>query len=84
MSLKLAELGWLKERTGHWPVLLLDEILAELDLQRRADLLETLGECEQAVLTTTDLNLFQGDFVKHTTLWQVVNGRVEIPEKRSG
>jgi DNA replication and repair protein RecF len=77
MSLKLAEMAWLKERTGQWPVLLLDEILAELDLQRRGDLLETLGECEQAILTTTDLGLFAGDFVAQTTVWQVKEGRVE-------
>jgi DNA replication and repair protein RecF len=77
MSLKLAEMAWLKERTGEWPVLLLDEILAELDIQHRKDLLDTLGECEQTVLTTTDLNLFQGDFVSHTTLWKVKEGRIE-------
>jgi DNA replication and repair protein RecF len=77
MSLKLAEMSWLKERTGHWPVLLLDEILAELDVQRRADLLETLGDCEQAVLTTTDLGLFAGEFVTNTTIRRVKEGRVE-------
>jgi DNA replication and repair protein RecF len=77
MSLKLAEMGWLKERTGHWPVLLLDEILAELDVQRRSDLLDTLGDCEQAVLTTTDLGLFAGEFVDTTTIWKVKEGRVE-------
>ncbi len=78
MSLKLAEMTWLKERTGEWPVLLLDEILAELDIQRRKDLLDTLGEVEQAVLTTTDLNLFEEDFVSHTTLWTVKEGRIEV------
>jgi DNA replication and repair protein RecF len=31
--------NWLKERTGEWPVILLDEVMAELDLQRRSDLL---------------------------------------------
>ncbi len=77
MALKLAEMGWLKERTGQWPVLLLDEILAELDLQRRADLLETLSECEQAILTTTDLGQFAGPFVEQTTIWRVNEGRVE-------
>lgn len=77
MSLKLAEMTWLKERTGEWPILLLDEILAELDIQRRKDLLDTLGEIDQAVLTTTDLNQFQGDFISHTTLWTVKAGRIE-------
>lgn len=78
MSLKLAEMTWLRERTGEWPVLLLDEILAEMDVQRRKDLLDTLGEVEQAILTTTDLNLFQDDFVSHTTLWTVKAGRIEV------
>jgi DNA replication and repair protein RecF len=77
MALKLAEMAWLKERTGQWPVLLLDEILAELDLQRRADLLAALAECEQAILTTTDLGLFAGPFMDQTTIWQVIAGRVE-------
>jgi recombinational DNA repair ATPase RecF len=27
----------MKQRTGEWPVLLLDEIMAELDPQRRKD-----------------------------------------------
>ncbi len=77
MSLKLAETAWLKERTGQWPVLLLDEILAELDVERRQDLLETLAECEQAVLTTTDLGLFGDEFLTNTTIWKVKDGRVE-------
>ncbi len=76
MSLKLAEVEWLKAKTGQWPVLLLDEILAELDTTRRADLLETLGEAEQAVLTTTDLNLFEPRFVEQCALWKVEAGQV--------
>ncbi|HEY5901174.1 MAG TPA: DNA replication and repair protein RecF, partial [Anaerolineales bacterium] len=35
LALKLAEVAWMKERTGEWPVILLDEVMAELDLQRR-------------------------------------------------
>ena len=40
MAFKLAELEWMRERIGEWPVLLLDEVVAELDAQRRAYLLE--------------------------------------------
>ncbi len=76
LALKLAEVHWLKDKTGHWPVLLLDEILAELDLQRRADLLDALDEVEQALLTTTDLNLFADSFVAENTVWQVTGGQV--------
>jgi len=76
LSLKLAEVGWMKEKTGQWPVLLLDEVLAELDIQRRDDLLTRLVESEQALLTTTDLDLFSPDFANRATLWRVQNGRL--------
>ena len=76
MSIKLAEVAWLKEKTGQWPVLLLDEMLAELDLQRRADLLSAVAESEQAVVTATDLNMFEKNFLEESTVWQVNAGSV--------
>jgi DNA replication and repair protein RecF len=78
LSLKLAEVDWLKEKTGHWPVLLLDETLAELDLQRRADLLDYLAGCEQALLTTTDLHLFNDDFITQCQICRVESGIVTL------
>ncbi len=82
LAVKLAEVAWLKQRTGDWPVLLLDEILAELDIQRRIDLLETLSECEQGMLTTTDLKLFNPAFIQSTECWQVAGGTVRIRDER--
>jgi DNA replication and repair protein RecF len=76
LALKLAEVQWMKDKTGEWPVLLLDETLAELDMTRRADLLEILGESEQALLTTTDLGQFPEGFVGESTIWQVQTGMV--------
>jgi DNA replication and repair protein RecF len=76
LALKLAEVVWMKEKTGHSPVLLLDEILAELDIQRRHDLLETLYESEQGLLTTTDVKLFDENFVHQATLWEVQGGAI--------
>jgi DNA replication and repair protein RecF len=76
LALKIAEVSWLKEKTGHDPVLLLDEILAELDTQRRTDLLNVLEKSEQAILTTTDLNLFDPEFVTKNTVWNVAGGQI--------
>lgn len=76
LSLKLAEVSWMKEKTGQWPVLLLDEVLAELDAQRRQELLNRLFEFEQTLLTTTDLDLFSPGFVERAEVWQVSGGRV--------
>jgi DNA replication and repair protein RecF len=77
LALKLAEVNWMKEKTGHTPVLLLDEVLAELDTLRRSDLLAHLAIGEQTLLTTTDLDLFANDFVRNSILWSVRGGRLE-------
>ncbi len=79
LAMKLAEVAWMQNKTGEWPVLLLDEVLAELDIQRRADLLDRLSQSEQAWLTTTDLDLFSTEFVQKTVLWNVQGGRVAVP-----
>ena len=78
LSLKLAEVSWIKSRTTQWPVILLDEVMAELDLHRRADLLKYLGETEQSLLTATDLNMFPSEFTESAKVWHVKNGKVEM------
>jgi len=78
LSLKIAEISWMKAKTGHWPVLLLDEVLAELDPYRRLDLLTRLAKSEQTLLTTTDLDLFTPEFTKQATLWKVGGQRVQV------
>jgi DNA replication and repair protein RecF len=77
LSLKLAEVHWMKDRTGEWPVILLDEVMAELDPQRRADLMKYIDETEQVLFTTTDLNVFTPEFTEKTEIWQVEGGKVE-------
>ena len=77
LALKLAEVEWMKAKTGQWPVLLLDEVLAELDTQRRLDLLAYLDKIEQAMLTTTDLKLFSPEFVEKAETWQVESGTIK-------
>src|SRR3972149_2877404 len=76
LTLKLAELEWMQARSGHRPVLLLDEVLAELDQTRRADLLARLSDKQQVLLTTTDFNLFTPEFLKKAQRWEIKNGRL--------
>jgi DNA replication and repair protein RecF len=76
LSLKLAELAWMTDRLGEPPVLLLDEVLAELDAQRRRDLLGHLGGVEQSIMTTTDLSLFDPEFVANVETWTVASGTI--------
>ncbi len=76
LTLKLAEVAWVRQKMGHWPVLLLDEVLAELDEIRRADLLSRLQDSEQVLATTTELSMFSPEFVAAANIWQVEGGRV--------
>ena len=80
LALKLAEVEWMQERTGEWPVILLDEVMAELDIHRRADLLKYVGKSEQVLFTTTDLSLFTPEFVEQAEIWDV-SGGVVTPRK---
>ncbi len=84
LALKLAEVTWMKDKLGRWPVLLLDEVLAELDTQRRGDLLNRLVQATQVLLTTTDLDLFDAEFVRSGRVWCIRSGRLtegEAPEQ---
>jgi DNA replication and repair protein RecF len=78
LALKLAEVAWMKARTDQLPVILLDEVLAELDTNRRSDLLGRLTVSAQTLLTTTDLDLFSPEFVQGITLWRVHSGRLDL------
>lgn len=77
LALKMAEVAWMREVTGQWPVLLLDEVLSELDRLRRQDLLSRLDMSEQVLMTTTDLDMFSQDFLQGATLWQVSEGKIK-------
>ena len=83
LALKLAEIGWMKAATADTPILLLDEVSAELDQNRRAALLAYVLEqarggqgTAQALLTSTDPSLFTGEFLGQATVMAVHEGRV--------
>ena len=59
LALKLSEVEFLKEETGDYPILLLDDVMSELDTHRRTELLNFLnGEHIQTFITATDLAYF--------------------------
>ncbi len=78
LSLKIAEIDWVSKRSSETPVLLLDEVLAELDERRRALLLKTVQNVEQAILTATDPTMFNAEFLHQATSMTVSAGRVQV------
>jgi DNA replication and repair protein RecF len=77
MALKLAELSWMKSRIGEWPILLLDEVIAELDSKRRAYLLERISGATQTLLTTTEMDIFPPTFIDRASIWRVTGGQID-------
>ncbi len=77
MALKLAELVWMHEYSGEWPVLLLDEVIAELDKGRRGYLLERIDGTAQTLMTTTELDIFTEDFLQRSCVWKVSDGQID-------
>jgi len=77
LSLKLAEAKFMLSKTGDNPILLLDDVLSELDGQRRHHLLGTVARYQQVLMTTTNLDDFEPDSLKQAVLFRVDQGRIE-------
>jgi DNA replication and repair protein RecF len=77
LSLKLAELRLLSERLEETPVLILDDVLAELDLGRQALLMSLVRGDMQTIISTTHLSGFRPEWLKDAQLLKVTNGHIE-------
>ncbi len=75
LSLKLSEMEIMKEYTGSYPVLLLDDVMSELDKNRREYLLSNLSEV-QTLITCTDRDVFHELPPGSASLYRVEGGKV--------
>jgi DNA replication and repair protein RecF len=76
LALKLAELKLIETVVGEPPLLLLDDVLAELDLTRQNKLLETIQDRFQTLITTTHLGAFDSLWLRSSQILTVKAGRV--------
>lgn len=74
LALKLSELEFVKSQTGQYPVLLLDDVMSELDEQRREQLLLFINNRIQTFITSTDNKLFPS--IKGAKYYKVVKGKI--------
>ena len=61
LAWKVAEVDVARDILGTAPLLLLDDVMSELDAERRAAFLTLIGDDIQTVITTTNLGYFPGD-----------------------
>jgi DNA replication and repair protein RecF len=78
LALKLAELKLIETVIGEPPLLLLDDVLAELDLNRQNKLLETIQDHFQTLITTTHLGSFDAQWLKSSQILTVKAGQIQL------
>jgi DNA replication and repair protein RecF len=76
LAVKLAELAFLQAETNEQPILLLDDVLSELDEDRRGYLLGIVRGLEQVLLTTTDHAFLPPDLLADAVCYSVVAGTI--------
>jgi DNA replication and repair protein RecF len=76
LALKLAELKLIEAVVGEPPLLLLDDVLAELDLTRQNKLLETIQDRFQTLITTTHLGAFDSQWLRSSQILTVKAGQI--------
>lgn len=76
LSLKMAELEFIRGETGEYPVLLLDDVMSELDDNRRKFLLEVVYKNIQTFVTATTVDYFKEIGNKEFSLFKVEKGNI--------
>ena len=78
LAFKIAQVELCFQKNQHYPLLLLDDVLSELDKEKREKLLEILSQVQaQIFLTSTDLGTTQRQFeIKNMTVLRIEKGSV--------
>ena len=82
LSVKLAEIDLMKNQTGEYPILLLDDVLSELDGARQTHLLKTIQDMVHTFLTTPGLSDVARNLIKEPRIFHIRDGQI-IPEKQA-
>ena len=76
LALKLAELAIIKEKINEVPLLLLDDVLAELDNIRQNYLLNAIEDDIQMIITSVDTLAFDEEFLKNVDIINISQGKI--------
>ncbi len=77
LSFKMAQIMYHYRVFQSYPILLLDDVLSELDLRKRANLIEFLkGVSSQIFITTTELSFPQKFEKKEIAVFDIANGEI--------
>lgn len=75
LSLKLSEIGIIKETVDESPILILDDVLSELDHVRQNQLIHYISDI-QTFITTTEIHSILSENIRNAKIIEVTNGSV--------
>lgn len=78
LSTKLAELEFIRDETGEYPILLLDDVMSELDDTRRERFLATVSGRINTFITTTNIRSFTGEILKESAIYRIRAGTLSF------
>ena len=81
LALKFAAREYLRGETGQDPVLLFDDVMSELDEERRGYLSGYFLESTQAVITTTNLEYFGEEVLGRARVIRISGGALSRPTR---
>lgn len=74
----MAEVALLRDRLNQTPVLLLDDVMSELDEQRRTQLIKVISQDIQTFITSTNLSYFDDEFLSNAEIIELTQERGEV------
>ena len=66
----------IKEKTGFSPILLLDDVLAELDENRQNYLLKSIEKDVQTIITSVDTLHFKEEYLKDVEIFEIKENHI--------
>lgn len=84
LSLKLSEIYIFKDILNDYPILLLDDVFSELDINKKNRLVNYILDDVQTIITTTDLNMIDESLIEKAKIFKISGGRVVVEDEKEG
>ncbi|ERJ12535.1 DNA replication/repair protein RecF [Haloplasma contractile] len=78
LSTKLSLIDFIKDETGKFPIVLLDDVLSELDDLRQTQLLDCIKEKVQTFVTTTNISGIKSDLLDKSSIFYIENSNIFV------
>lgn len=76
ISFKLAEIKYIEEKLKKEPILILDDLFSEIDVEKINHILELINKDIQTFITTTEIDKVNVELIKSAKIFKCINGKI--------